>query len=111
MEKKFNLLNPPSITSFRDIITYSLSKELGLLAPDFYPIRLFINSTYMGLYLYLSQVDESLLRKHKRMPGSIYHGDIGSPINQDGYYDLWFNSRHWIKKPQEIQNKKTTQKI
>ena len=78
ISKKFNLISPPMISTFIDVINYNKAKEIGLISPDFYPIRLFINGKYMGLYFYLSQVDESLIRRYKKMPGSIYRDDLSS---------------------------------
>lgn len=97
MEKSFNLVNPPNLYFHRDIITYSLARQLGLLAPDNYPVRVFINGVYKGVFCYLSQVNERLLRKHKMMPGSIYFGD-SAPINERGVRNLWSNEKFWEKK-------------
>jgi hypothetical protein len=97
MERKFNLLNPPHNYFIIDYINYDISREMGLLTPDSYPSRVFINHEFMGIYSYLSQVDESLLRKNKRMPGSIYFGE--SPeVNSDGIGALWTDSELWHKK-------------
>ena len=100
MEKKFNLINPPHWYSFRDIVNYNIAKELGLITPDFFPVRVFINGKYMGLYIYLSQVDESLLRKHKIMPGSIYYGDgvAKTHLDDEGMSILWKKEQAWDKK-------------
>ena len=97
MNQKINLINPPFLHSFRDVANYQVSKKLGLLAPDFYPVRVFLNHEFMGLYIYLDQIDESLLRENKRMPGSIYYGD-GAPYTKEGIRDLWANERYWEKK-------------
>ncbi len=97
MEKKFNLINPPYDYTIVDIINYNISSKLGIIAPDYFPARVFINGNYAGVYMYLSQVDESLLRKHKLMPGSIYYGD-NAPINKDGISNLWYSSKYWEKK-------------
>jgi len=97
MEKSFNLINPPNWYSFRDVVVYEFAKKLGLLSPDFFPVRVFINGKFMGVYLYLSQVDESLLRKFKRMPGSIYYGDYGEP-DKNGVSTLWRDPDNWVKK-------------
>ena len=104
MSKTFNLINPPSQLSYRDSINYQFSKELGLISPKSIPSRVFINGRYMGVYLYLSQVDESLLRSHRLMPGSIYYGD-GSPI-KNGIADLWFNPIYWKKKASRNREEK-----
>ena len=97
MELKFNLINPPNWYSFRDVVVYDFAKQNSLMAPDFFPARVYINGKYMGVYLYLSQVDESLLRKFKRMPGSVYFGDYGEP-DKRGVSNLWFDANNWTKK-------------
>ncbi len=97
MQTQFNLINPPNWYSFRDVVVYDFAKKLGLMAPDFYPVRVFINGKFMGVYLFLSQVDESLLRRFKRMPGSIYYGDYGEPDSR-GVSNLWFDPNNWVKK-------------
>ena len=97
MEKTFNLINPPYDYTFVDMINYQISSSLSLITPDFFPARVFINGKFMGVYMYLSQVDESLLRKHKIMPGSVYYGD-NAPANKDGVSNLWFDSKNWEKK-------------
>lgn len=97
MEKAFNLINPPYDYTFVDVLNYKISSSLGLITPDFFPVRVFINGKFMGVYMYLSQIDESLLRKHKVMPGSIYFGDTAPP-NKDGVSSLWFDPKYWDKK-------------
>lgn len=97
MEKVFNLINPPYDYTLIDNINYQISSDLGIISPDFYPARVFINGKYMGVYMYLSQVDESLLRKHKIMPGSIYYGD-NAPANKQGISSLWQSAEYWKKK-------------
>ncbi len=97
MEKKLNLINPPLEYSILDILNYKYASNLGLISPNYFPIRVFINGKYFGEYMYLSQIDESLLRKHKRMPGSIYSGDSAKK-DKVGNWDLWQNSSLWEKK-------------
>lgn len=97
MEKSFNLINPPYDYTFVDVLNYQISSSLGLIAPDFFPVRVFVNGRFMGVYMYLSQINESLVRKHKIMPGSIYFGD-NAPPNKDGVSSLWFDSKYWDKK-------------
>jgi|APSaa5957512535_1039671.scaffolds.fasta_scaffold10524_2 hypothetical protein len=98
MQRKMNLVNPPRMEGYvLDSVSYELARELGIIAPDFYPVRTFINGEYMGVYTFLSQTDESLLRKHKRMPGSIYAGDMGAARTKEGVSELWFDQRNWKK--------------
>jgi len=110
MSKTFNLVNPQSQLNYRDAINYQFSKELGLITPKSIPCRVFINGRYMGVYLYLSQIDESLLRSHRLMPGSIYYGD-SSPI-ENGIATLWFNPTYWEKKAsRNSEQKNNTEEI
>ena len=97
MNQKINLINPPFLHSFGDVANYQISKELGLLSPGFHPVRVFLNHEFMGVYIYLDQIDESFLRENKRMPGSIYFGD-GAPLNDEQVKDLWGSETYWDKK-------------
>jgi len=74
-ERQFNLVNPSTIYTIPDWISYEMAKSVGLLTPDFFPVRLFINDETNGIHFFLSRIDESFLRKNRRMPGSIYSGD------------------------------------
>ncbi|MEO2043721.1 MAG: CotH kinase family protein, partial [Nitrospinaceae bacterium] len=68
-----------------------------MITPNYHPVRLFINGDYKGVYIYLSQVNESLLRQHKVMPGSIYFGDSAA-LNERGVRNLWDKAGFWVKK-------------
>lgn len=111
--QSFNLVNPSTIETIVDQVSNKLSKELGLLTPDYLPARVFINGEFNGVHYYLEQVSESFLRKNKRMPGSIYSGDninvkdyFGGKDSlensmvykgQDGTSLLWQDERLWEK--------------
>jgi hypothetical protein len=108
LEAKFNLINPPrEISPLVDGVTYKLCRQEGILAPDYFPVRVFINGRFMGVYSYLSQINESTLRKAKRMPGSIYAGDgvardrAGNApagwYNEYGVPSLWEDAGYWKK--------------
>jgi hypothetical protein len=107
-EQKFNLIAPQA-TYLRDKITYGIYKKLGLITLDYYPVRVFLNGDYQGVYIHTSQVDESLLRNNKRMPGSVYSGDKSAPNNSDNVNLLWFDSKYWDKvasrNAQEVENR------
>jgi hypothetical protein len=99
LERTFNLINPPSMIGVAECINYQMAKEAGLISPDCFPARVFVNGEYLGVYIYVSQVDESTLRKAKRMPGSIYYGDKGVLADhKTRVSDLWSNADRWIKK-------------
>lgn len=111
--RSFNLVNPSTVHTITDLVSYNLSRELGLLTPDYFPARVYINDASNGLHYFLSQVDESFLRKNRRMPGSIYSGDtIFTPnpfeasqggvgedtfLNEDGDPLMWEDERMWEK--------------
>ena len=97
MVKAFNLINPTMYLQILDKISYQIASEIGIISPRYYFARVFINNIYMGVQIYLDQADESLLRRHHIMPGSIYYGEA-SPINKDGIADLTFDAKHWQKK-------------
>ena len=100
MHKSFNLINPPHDYSIIDCVAYDISKELGLLSPRYEPVRVFINNQFKGVYIFLSQIDESLLRANKRMPGSIYYGDMTSnkQVDINSPARLFYESQLWDKK-------------
>lgn len=107
LHKKFNLVNPITLDIVMDVVNYKLASREGLISPEYYPARVFINSEYHGVYMFLSQPDESLLRMHKIMPGSIYFGDSGNDLNKDGVSDLWWNPKFWEKKSSRNAEQKT----
>ncbi len=99
MERKLNIVNPPFTLSFGDVANYKVSRNLGIISPEFYSVLTFINGEYMGVYHFLSQVDESLIRKHKRMPGSIYSGEPDSKqsygvLKKDNKVSLKLDGKH-----------------
>lgn len=115
-EQKFDLVNFVTPEVIIDLLSYQMAKEVNLLSPDFFPGRVFVNNNYNGLHFFLSGIDESLLRKNQRMPGSIYSGDtliranpFGnlSDINEEFFFKfdknkniiplLWTDSRLWKK--------------
>lgn len=113
-ERQFNIVNPSTIQTITDWVSYDISRSLGLLTPDYFPLRLFINNEYNGVHFFLSRVDESFLRKNRRMPGSIYSGDTlfipsefgkksGKVTLEQTFFDeqfvarLWKDARIWKK--------------
>lgn len=112
-ERSFNLVNPSSIHTVTDWVSYDMARSLGLLTPDYFPARVFVNNETNGLHFFLSRIDESFLRKNHRMPGSIYSGDtiyIPDPFGLDhgenaerNFIDenseslIWEDSRLWSK--------------
>ncbi|MCR9245849.1 MAG: CotH kinase family protein [bacterium] len=92
----FNLKNPPDPTAIIDLIANELSADIGLISPDVHPVKLFVNGAYSGLHLWWDRADESLLRRFRRMPGSIYSGD-GAPPDKNGIYNVFVDEKFWTK--------------
>ena len=53
----------------------ALTHEFDLIAPNTTVAPVFVNDRFYGLYQVNELIDESLLRRHGHMPGSIYRGD------------------------------------
>jgi len=110
-ERQFNLVNPSTMATVTDWVSYDMARSIGLLTPEYFPARVFINNETNGLHFFLSKIDESFLRKNNRMPGSIYSGDtiympdpfgIERGLSEKVYVnrgrpELWFDSRLWKK--------------
>ena len=95
--RKINIKNPRTTLTFNEPIAQELAREIGLLAPRVYPVKLVVNNVYMGVHLFWDKIDESILRNNARMPGSIYSGD-GAKINpQTGVSMLWEEEKWWKK--------------
>ncbi len=93
----FNFVNTPEPMPFDEHLIFSIAHEEGLLTPDYYPFRLFLNNAYWGVYFFETQPDEGLLRRSRRMPGSIYSGNGAPPDSKTGVSTLWNVARHWQK--------------
>ena len=93
----FNLLNDPTPFGLEDEIILDLARERGLLAPAYYPARVRLNNSDMGVYRYAAQPTEGLLRRGRRVPGSMYSGDTESidPALKVGA--LFFSRDGWQK--------------
>jgi len=71
----FNLVNDPTPFGLEEQIILDVSRELGLLTPEYKAVRLRLNNNDMGVYRYAAQPVEGLLRRGRRMPGALYSGD------------------------------------
>jgi len=111
-ERRFDLVNPSTIYTIIDWLSYDMARSIGLLTPEYFPARVFINNESNGLHFFMSRIDESFLRKNNRMPGSIFSGDTLYFVNpyikdagkgeivfsdDEGIPLLWKDSRLWEK--------------
>ena len=95
--RKINIKKTRTKETFNEVIAMDLARELGLLAPRMRPVKFIQNNVYMGVYLLGDKIDESVLRRNGRMPGSIYVGDYGPPNPVTGVSQLWEHDRFWVK--------------
>lgn len=90
----FNLIADPTPLVVGEQLLLDYARERGVLTPDAEFAKLRINSADLGVFHYETQPDESLLRNNRRVPGSIYSGDLPTSAPTQA---LWENSKHWKK--------------
>lgn len=95
--RKLNFKNPRSIITFNECVAQDLAKDIGLIAPRVYPVKFVLNNTYQGVYLFWEPIDESVIRRFDKMPGSIYSGDGAAPDPNSGISLLWKEEKWWRK--------------
>ncbi|MDH3999371.1 MAG: CotH kinase family protein, partial [Desulfuromonadales bacterium] len=59
-----------------DYLGYKLAEIMGLLTPRTEMVNVTINGKKKGLFTYVEQLDELTLRRHRKMPGDLYVGEI-----------------------------------
>lgn len=57
-------------------VSNRLASEFGLLAPSTGVAPVFMNDRFYGMFRWVEPVDESFLRRHGRMPGNIWEGEV-----------------------------------
>ena len=73
--RKFNLIAPKTIECLNNYLSAWLAHEMGLIAPRVDLVRLEVNGEDRGVHILVEQVDETLLRARRRLPGAVYSGD------------------------------------
>lgn len=97
-QQTFSFINPPTPVPFAEQIILDVARDNGLLTPDYFPMRLMLNRAYMGVYWFMGQPDEFLLRRNDRFPGSIYSGNRAGATEPSGDSSLFHRAKLW-KKP------------
>ena len=93
----FNLLNDVTPFGLEEEIVLDVAREQGLLTPEYHPVRVRLNGADMGVYRYEAQPAEGLIRRARRMPGSIYSGNSSAKGPQTGVGALFANLAGWRK--------------
>lgn len=89
-----NLINDPTPMVVGEQLIIDLAKESGILTPAAYFARLKVNTKDLGVYHYEAGADESLLREARRIPGSIYSGELPGDAATEA---LWAGPELWTK--------------
>jgi hypothetical protein len=95
--RAFNFINEVTPLGMGEQVIMDLAAEEGLLTPEYHPARLAINGKAMGLYYFLAQPDEALLRRAGRIPGAIFSGNEAPAHAETGVSLLFDDVRHWKK--------------
>lgn len=74
--RKFNLIAPRTANVLNNHLAYLLAGHLGLIGPYSEVVNVVLNGELLGVYILTEQLDESTIRRHSRMPGDLYSGDI-----------------------------------
>ena len=95
--RKLNIKNPRTAVTLNECVAQDLAKEIGLIAPRVYPVKLVVNNIYKGVHLFWDSIDESVIRRFNRMPGSVYSGDGAPRDKASGVSLLWKDEKWWAK--------------
>ena len=95
--RKLNIKNPRTTVILNECVAQDLAKAIGLISPRVYPVKLIVNNIYKGVHLFWDPIDESVIRRFNKMPGSVYSGD-GAPADpKTGVSLLWKDEKWWKK--------------
>lgn len=89
-----NLLNDPTPMVVGEQLILDIAREAGILTPNAHFARVKINTKDLGVYHYEAGADESMLRSAKRIPGSIYSGELPGSVPTSA---LWASHDLWTK--------------
>ncbi len=95
--RQFNIINEVTPLGIGEKVIMDISRKLNILTPEYKPVRFQINAKHMGLYYFLAQPDEFLLRKSKRIPGSIFSGNKAPSDKKTGISLLFNKTKYWKK--------------
>ena len=90
----FNLVNDPDPMLVGQGIILDILREQGVLTPAYSFARVKMNGSHLGVFHYEAQPDESVLRLNRRMPGSMYSGNLPRSAKTE---ELWRDTQRWKK--------------
>ncbi len=90
---KFNIVNPKLASHLQERLAYSIAENAGLIVPRNFPVALFINNKYEGVYYYSDQIDELFFRMQGKVPGDVFYGELYGDATRNG--TLFENKSNW----------------
>ncbi len=84
-------------TPVEQVAVNGLAGHYGLLAPETFLAPVFVNDRFYGLFRATEVIDESLLRRLRRMPGDVFRGDTAERGEsfRGVQRNLWRNPAVW----------------
>ncbi|MEE2940151.1 MAG: CotH kinase family protein [Planctomycetota bacterium] len=89
--RKFNLVAPRTAGLLNNYLSYRLAAHMGLIAPQAEVVNVALNGEYLGVFILTEQLEESTIRRHGRMPGDVYSGELVGRDSYQGIENLLFD--------------------
>lgn len=96
--RKFNLVAPRTPEIVNNYLSLKLASKMGLIAPRVELVNVTVNGKLLGLYTLTEQLEESTIRRARRMPGDLYSGElVGVDARPGTSNNLWDSAGFWKK--------------
>ena len=66
-------------------LSYRLATHMGLISPHAEVVNVALNGENLGVFILTEQLEESTIRRHGRMPGDVYSGEL---VGRDSYQGI-----------------------
>lgn len=83
--RKFNLVAPRTTGMLNNYLSYRLATHMGLISPHAEVVNVALNGENLGVFILTEQLEESTIRRHGRMPGDLYSGEL---VGRDSYQGI-----------------------
>ncbi|MCB0327852.1 MAG: CotH kinase family protein, partial [Bdellovibrionales bacterium] len=81
-QRRINLVSPKFESQMENFISYTYAKMAGVLAPLSYFVHARLNGKYLGLMLFVEQIDKYFMVNHALPEGKVYYLDLGGPWSE-----------------------------
>lgn len=83
--RKFNLVAPRTTEMLNNYLSYRLGAHMGLISPQTELVNVALNGVNQGVFILTEQLEESTIRRHDKMPGDVYSGEL---VGMDSYQGI-----------------------